>query len=1080
MSERGGDFIKHDISSLSGKKDVLPKFVGDRVVLGSDNEGIYRRQISGLVRGIEEGRILEPINPDRSSQTSTLLKNFFNVATLQDLRDGQRDANKPEYVRDNLKKSEDRLAKAILISLKKSGVEETDLVSPDKINEKLPEELRGLGEKVVSFVITDSKIKDALATVDLYRNLKIDDYDEKKDLLLGQIEIALKDIRKSISKGNVAQVELATNYLNSLQKEILRNRENETITDEIISFLDDYVIRKDVTVDKDLNLGSADGGNDFEKVPGVYTPDDYANFRDYRKPETVRWLRDRENKASELITICSGGAFSSIDQIDEKLEEGGILSPYYTNDEDGSRGDKEYLLGLKDTLGFCVYEAIQASDIEANKTILGTLHTKRVDRLIPMAMEGLGDDIVVNTARDPFLREQLKTICLLDKDKQFSLMAINGGFSDIDTKRELQRSINSIITKILGDKRMGSDKGYTSEARRIHQWLLDRNNVYQALIARQEKMGRYGEIIPEEPKERYEMARTLLDTIEASGSAPGSLNIMDQCTKLFNMTQSEKVEEDIKKEIRARLSLAFMYYHMHAAGGLLNNRGQSIEDAHEQGFKEGLLINKEAMEFFLKLGANGLPVAECWDAIEDLNFGWEDKKKTKNNDSYFRLLSKTVGIDPNLIIFRNDRGEIDREGKLRWGESDWAIKPLSVDNPEGHFLLSMKENGLKFLGIKGDLSDEDYLKKWDEVVNPDYKENNTVVRYTYRQKFVGDFHSLQNSDSVFWGKGSENAMRYNYFTDINLGRKAMVKDYILSEIKKKRIKENEGRPDSDKLPIDKKTLEKGFELAEKLQEATAETSVFNPCFAGHNDFSELILTEANTKDRQKKLKTIGARVAMSEIVSFYTTWPRYIAGGTDNDRRSVFKPLYTKDIKTERMDDPKNDSYFLMTAILPKKILPVQSFFMKEDISSKDVLSVETWKKLYDPIAKVIGYSQDVLVDPTNEKTTIKVTKENKSTLSERMRLLAVKAVLQMAVRPTTGWDWGNITMLGDLVTEPYTIVEAEDKPGAKNIKESFIKKGDWDELFNSPSLSQDMRQRFEVLKAAEKAKSTEKYPFSK
>ena len=40
-----------------------------------------------------------------------------------------------------------------------------------------------------------------------------------------------------ISKGNVAQVELATNYLNSLQKEILRNRENETITDEIISFV---------------------------------------------------------------------------------------------------------------------------------------------------------------------------------------------------------------------------------------------------------------------------------------------------------------------------------------------------------------------------------------------------------------------------------------------------------------------------------------------------------------------------------------------------------------------------------------------------------------------------------------------------------------------------------------------------------------------------------------------------------------------------------------------------------------------------------------------------------------------------
>lgn len=1092
MSERSGEFIKHDISKLSGRKDALPQSVEDRAVLGSDNEGIYRRQISKLVGEIEDGRVLDPSNPDRRTRASGVLKDNFNVATLKDLRDGQQDSNKA-YVRDNLKKYEERLAKAVLISLKKSGMAESDLVSPEKIDQKLPEELKGLGEKVSSYVITDTKIKEALAEVDLNRNgLKIDDYDEKKERVLEKIKVASRDIYKSLNPKNIKQVELAINYLNSLQREVSRNLEKESITDEIISFLDDYVIRKDVTVDKDLNLRNAHSGDDFEAEMGGGKEIILSNGeKKYVHQETVDWLKDRERKATELIMVCSGGRFKSIDQIDEKYTEGGILSPYYTND-DGTRGEKEYLVGLKDTLGFCVYETIQNSEVDANKTILGTLNTNRVDRLLPNAMKGLSDDVVINAAKNPFLREQLKTICLMDKDKKFSLVAINGGFSSILTKEQLKRDINSVVNKILGDKRMGVDREYTSEARRIQKWLLDRNEVYQVLIDRQEKMGRYGEVIPENSKERYEMARTLLDTIEASGSPPGSLNIMDQCTKLFNMTQSEMVEQELKTEIKARLSLAFMYYHMHAAGGLLNNRGQSIEDAHEKGFQEGLLIDKDAMEFFLKIGANGLPVAECWDAIEELNFGWEKGKPVPGNESYYNLLVKMMGVNYSFhketqritldLVYKNKidretgRVVVDKQGNIvKINEVDYesditkkVFKPLiekdagGIDVPtaEGRYLLSFREQGMKYLNQRGSLTDVEYLSHWTNES---------------RYEFFKDFNKLQNAESFFWGKGAENAMRFNYFTDVNRGRKGMVRDFILNGIKEKRDMENIGKLEADKLTTDIKSLEKGFELTEKLLEATAETSVFNPCFAGHNDFSELILTEANTKDRQKKSKVIGARVAMADIVSFYTTWPRYIAGETEAGRKSVFKPLYTEEINTERMDGPKNDSYFLMTAILPKKILPVQAHFMKEDFGAKDILTVEYWKKLYDPISKIIGYSQDVLCDEATGNNIEKVEKDkNEETSKYRLRLLAVKAVVQMAERYSTNWNWGSLYRLGELVTAKY--VTEEDRDG-EGFESSFIEFNDyWSEIYKSPTLKQKMGERLIKINAEDRAGRSEEF----
>ncbi len=1098
MSERGPEGIKitmdklansagnegvrkGELSAYAEKKNAVSQPLDEKGYLGPDYDKFLRRLVVDVTIGLidlDKNRAGHEGEVDSASES--LVRSKFGVGSVSEFKD-RIDAQ--NYNSGAVTRSYERLTKSVKLFLNKKGFSDEALstMSPQEIDAQLFRNFEGIGSDVKRVLVVDGQLKTVLKKVDNVLNrVEILDQGRKKKMDLKTIDKAMdkaEEILVGKAMGDDAlkrQSELVIDYLTILKREVDQGKGDAEVEDCIVGFIGEHILRKGLTLDDEGNLKSTNG-DDFTLLKDEEGRTRYYDNGEkmYIHPEIVRWMKKRNENIEDLIMITSNGEFSDIREIDAVLnnENEFILDDYirnkYVEGNDLGRGKKADLLVIKDQLGRWFCDAIRDSGDETNRTVLGTLNAYKIENLLPMGATGLGVDIVINVSNDVLIRKALKQVCAIDMKKGSLGERENiDGFSSIETKKNSMGEIKRIIEKITGDNKryLEGDNNYRTEVDGLVRLLNERVVKYDRLIAHQEKVGRYGEQIPTEPErvgERLLYARKLLDYVEDSGSPPGSLNIMDQCTRLFEMSRLDSVEQEIKDEIHARLHLAFMFYHMHAAGGLLNNRGQSIEDAHEKGYADGMLLDKITMDFLLKNGANGLPVAECWDAIEELNFGWENGKPVKDNDSYFRLLSLMVGIDYTKIQYENG----DREGKISWENSKDASLPITVDNTEGKFLISMKENGLKFLGVKGELTDEAYLAKWNEIANPyEVKEE----QITYRQKFVGDFYKLQNPESFFWGKGAENAMRFNYFTDISSGRKGMVKDFLLTDIKEKREAKNIGKSETEKLPTDKKSLEKGFELAEKLLEATAETSVFNPCFAGHNDFSELILTEANTKDRQKKMKVIGMRVAMADIVSFYTTWPRYIAGNKDSDRRSVFKPLYAEQIKTERMDNPKNDSYFLMTAILIKKILPVQAFLMKEDIGSKDLLTVEFWKKLYDPISKVISYGQDVLTDPDDDFKTIKVTDKNKKDLSRRLRLLVARAVFQSAISPTSDFDWGGLNLLGDTLTTKFTTV---DNISEKDEEESFIEREDRSSLINDSGLKEAMEVKHQILLNASKEK---------
>jgi len=968
-------------------------------------------------------------------------------------------------VRENLKLHEVRLAKSVYLALKKNGVSENDLVNPNTVEGMVPDCLKGIGEKVSELLITNSNIKEALSKVNKYRNeVKYTDYDEKRKDVLGEIGRAKEEVKKALSTKDKSQAELALAYLCSFEVEVSGNYEKEGIVDVVVDYLNNNVLRGDVTVDRDLNLVNSNTevvvdsagrktviNHDFDQVPGNWTPDDYANYRNYKNPERVRWLREREQKASDLIMSLTGNEFSSMVEINKKMNEGGPLSRYYTGD-DGSVVAKESLEGIRDVLGLCVCEAIQDSR-GANLTILGTLNTHRINGLLPRVMaddvymddegnsvetRGLSDDVVINTVRNPFLREQLRSICLSDRSR--SLLAMDGGWSSIDDKKDLIGSITRIVDKITSDKRMGVDKKYTSEARRIHKWLLQRVDIYNELMKKQIIIG-HGEIFPggegEKGKEaRLAVVRELLDYIEDSGSAVGSLDIMNECTKLFEISRADKVEQDIKDEIHTRLALAQTYHHMHAAGGLLDNRGQCVEDAIDQANKEGLIIDKKTLIFLLKNETTGFPTAESFDEIEKINFG----------HAYHDTLIKMMGM---TVVGNTYSYE--------------ELKPGSV---AGDFLLSVRDSGIDFLFEKSSVFKGrtfDQLK----VIREKLKEDDSVYLRSWggekegiRKKFLGLSGKVQNPQSFLWGQKTfyvdggrvkMEPMYYNYAVDKHEGRKEMVKEFILQGISINRGEDYQNESI-------KKNYGRGWSLASKLIEATAESSLFNGIFDGKDDFGKLCQGENNTKDTAYKLNVTGPRIVTSKFATFFSSALRYYAGEGEYDRRSAFGPLSSKEVNVNKLDLPKSNLWFLYSVVLPKKIEPLHQFIRKEDISSKDFVNFEMWKKLSDCSLKVAHYGQDVLIGDDGLPLRILAKNRDKADgkvqssrdifeedLAYEIPRLLVQGVLQMSKRPQLGITWGDVYNLGKIMRTKFTV---EDKTDGTNEWRQIVSDDLWKSWF--------------------------------
>ncbi len=290
-------------------------------------------------------------------------------------------------------------------------------------------------------------------------------------------------------------------------------------------------------------------------------------------------------------------------------------------------------------------------------------------------------------------------------------------------------------------------------------------------------------------------------------------------------------------------------------------------------------------------------------------------------------------------------------------------------------------------------------------------------------------------------------MKSNYSLDVNAARKAIVEKYWKEKIK------------AEGVHKDNYSLNKGLELAKKILIATGEESVFNAAFAGHDDFAELILSEAKTVDSLAKMKPGASREAMKEVISFMRTWLRQLAG--DHDGVDVLEPIKFKDIDIFKLNEPKSGIYFYYTALLPKKVIPVQNFLMTEMITPKEV-NVEVLKKLYDGIDKIVKYGQSIITkEGTKEKKTVfhdkKDPKYNVPEVKRQLRKIIVKSILEKATTQWTyEWDYSSVDKLKSIVTHLYTTEEKDGK------SERFIENDVWNKLYSVSALQKMIEKRTE------------------
>lgn len=302
----------------------------------------------------------------------------------------------------------------------------------------------------------------------------------------------------------------------------------------------------------------------------------------------------------------------------------------------------------------------------------------------------------------------------------------------------------------------------------------------------------------------------------------------------------------------------------------------------------------------------------------------------------------------------------------------------------------------------------------------------------------------------------------NYFLDANKKRKDAVNGFIAKEIRNK-----------DKTITEEESL-KGVELAWNLMVATAETSVFNAAFAGHNDLSELILTKYDTLDRmsESKGKTIGSLTCMERIVSMGTTWLRYLSD------RTVFGPLKVEDVKKNlsRLDvtDKWGIEYCYGPMITQKISEAKKEMRDVEKKTAKDLYNNSAYLKdlgekigkvakfpsvILDKEGKVIINTDGKIDEDTGQPKINKLTGEpivdkvdaygrplvitslEKETKERRIRFLMVAAWANQAVsNPELGWDESSWKSFKDILTRKY---QFDEEDLSENNTKSFISNED-------------------------------------
>lgn len=289
--------------------------------------------------------------------------------------------------------------------------------------------------------------------------------------------------------------------------------------------------------------------------------------------------------------------------------------------------------------------------------------------------------------------------------------------------------------------------------------------------------------------------------------------------------------------------------------------------------------------------------------------------------------------------------------------------------------LHLTTEHLRFFFQGEDGLSKSTAKAWDEFQNINIGRGKDIINPDGSVKKVGSYHDIlvEISNDVdfckkngidkwpdsrkvaFLNAGTKPAFSKkgywedeydNYFTDSNMERRRLVKEFLAKKIKKE-------------LKVSEYEATRGVSLAWDLVRGTQEEVVFNVALAGHHDLTELLLTKDNTLDLMSKGKSVGALTSMDKIVSVAPTWLRFLSN------RTVFGKLYSKDIKVDNADNPKSDEVYWYSAIVKRKISVVVNA-MRNEQPKPDEISSGTLKTLGEQMGKIAKYPS-VILDENNE-----------------------------------------------------------------------------------------------------------------
>ncbi len=320
-------------------------------------------------------------------------------------------------------------------------------------------------------------------------------------------------------------------------------------------------------------------------------------------------------------------------------------------EEDDSRTarQKEIAKENLEVLAKGTFLAMQKSmDIEA-MDLLGQGSAVEIDNFLPEPLKGLGEKIVKNVISNEVILGKLRDLddvrenCDLNNlaDKKIMLDEMSQSYTDLTKMRGLSPNekdqlymvkayLNTKMQTLKGDAKVEERRGGDSEASME---------------------------IPSDKEGQLVMVRKLLEKVESSQRTTRDIYQGQFSARLEEIIAMEGIKSEVAIEVRSRLKL-------HDCSVLMKKSNGYIEAPRSGGdpecptvgmaatLAEGLnhALDNESLNFFLKSGANGFPVAEAWDYYQDVNIKYREilKKIEKRSGELTRDMKIVIDNDADL------------------------------------------------------------------------------------------------------------------------------------------------------------------------------------------------------------------------------------------------------------------------------------------------------------------------------------------------------------------------------------------------------------------------------------------------